>query len=90
VALGFDVSDIDQVAKADVHNAIWSMANKLNMGNTREAVREPRNALLPTKIFFPYSRHSSYPELCDLVARFRPRDIWPCTAGHWEWHEDGT
>lgn len=35
---------------------------------------------LPRSIFFPYSRHSSYNELRLLVAAFKPRDIYPCTA----------
>lgn len=28
---------------------------------------------------FPYSRHSSYEELCNLVKAFEPFDIYPCT-----------
>ena len=28
---------------------------------------------------FPYSRHSSYEELCDLVKAFEPVDVYPCT-----------
>lgn len=28
---------------------------------------------------FPYSRHSSYEELCGLVKAFEPVDIYPCT-----------
>lgn len=42
---------------------------------------------LPRKIKFPYSRHSSFPELCDLVATFNPKDVYPCTADESEWHE---
>jgi hypothetical protein len=41
----------------------------------------PRNRT----IRFPYSRHSSYSELCELVAAFKPQDVFPCTVdeGHW-------
>lgn len=34
----------------------------------------------PAEVTFTYSRHSSYSELQYLVAAFRPRDVWPCTA----------
>ena len=37
---------------------------------------------------FPYSRHSSYSELCELVAAFRPKDIHPCTVDPSTWNED--
>lgn len=34
---------------------------------------------------FPYSRHSSYTELCHLIEAFEPRDIWPCTVDKANW-----
>ncbi|KAJ9221110.1 hypothetical protein DTO169C6_6496 [Paecilomyces variotii] len=43
---------------------------------------------LPRKITFPYSRHSSYAELCELIAAFRPKDIYPCTVDPENWSED--
>ncbi|KAL4751278.1 hypothetical protein BDW72DRAFT_203236 [Aspergillus terricola var. indicus] len=43
---------------------------------------------LPRTIRFPYSRHSSYAELCELVKVFKPRDIHPCTVDHLDWCED--
>lgn len=39
----------------------------------------------PKIITFPYSRHSSYSELCGLVAAFRPKDIYPCTVDEDSW-----
>lgn len=39
-------------------------------------------------IHFPFSRHSSYNELCDLIAVFRPADIYPCTVEEQTWTED--
>jgi DNA cross-link repair 1C protein len=39
-------------------------------------------------IHFPFSRHSSYNELCDLVAAFKPGDIYPCTVDEQTWTED--
>lgn len=43
---------------------------------------------LPKTITFPYSRHSSLPELCDLVRIFRPKDVWPCTVNPTDWVRD--
>ncbi|KAI9837057.1 MAG: hypothetical protein M1819_000706 [Sarea resinae] len=42
---------------------------------------------LPRTITFPYSRHSSYEELCLLVEAFHPKDIYPCTVDREKWHE---
>jgi DNA cross-link repair 1C protein len=42
---------------------------------------------LPKVITFPYSRHSSYRELCDLVMAFSPADVYPCTVDELQWHE---
>jgi hypothetical protein len=42
---------------------------------------------LPKIITFPYSRHSSYAELRDLVRVFKPMDIYPCTVNKADWHE---
>lgn len=37
-------------------------------------------------IRFPYSRHSSYSELCALVDAFKPKDVIPCTVDEEKWH----
>lgn len=39
-------------------------------------------------IRFPYSRHSSYSELCDLVRAFEPQDVFPCTVDEAKWTPD--
>ena len=53
------------------------------------ATREiTQNGELPFRIQFPYSRHSSYEELRELVAAFRPCDIYPCTTDWQEWSWD--
>lgn len=36
-------------------------------------------------IRFPYSRHSSFAELCGLVDAFKPRDVYPCTVDENKW-----
>ena len=40
---------------------------------------------LPKQITFPYSRHSSYSELCLLISALKPRDIHPCTVDSANW-----
>ena len=40
---------------------------------------------LPKTITFPYSRHASYEECCDLVSAFKPRDVYPCTVDERKW-----
>ena len=40
---------------------------------------------LPKQITFPYSRHSSYTELCYLIEAFKPTDIHPCTVDSVNW-----
>ena len=42
----------------------------------------------PRFITFPYSRHSSYAELCHLVKVFNPKDVYPCTVDEINWDED--
>ncbi|KAK5653358.1 hypothetical protein OQA88_9050 [Cercophora sp. LCS_1] len=44
---------------------------------------------LPKVITFPYSRHSSYPELCHLLDTFKPSDVWPCTVDPRVWLDKG-
>ncbi|KAL6711108.1 hypothetical protein ACN47E_006983 [Coniothyrium glycines] len=39
-------------------------------------------------IQFPYSRHSSYQELCELIGAFQPRDVFPCTVDELHWTPD--
>jgi hypothetical protein len=36
---------------------------------------------------FPYSRHSSYAELCELVSAFKPKDVFPCTVDRATWND---
>ncbi|KZZ97902.1 DNA repair protein [Ascosphaera apis ARSEF 7405] len=43
---------------------------------------------LPDEIRFPFSRHASYSELCDLVRAFKPRDVIPCTVYEKNWSEE--
>ncbi|KAI7214101.1 hypothetical protein KC333_g6212 [Hortaea werneckii] len=51
----------------------------------RSSVFSARADGLPKQITFPYSRHSSYSELCRLVEAFKPVDIHPCTVEKAKW-----
>ncbi|KAG8533820.1 uncharacterized protein KY384_001561 [Bacidia gigantensis] len=44
----------------------------------------------PKIIRFPYSRHSSYAELCHLLEVLRPLDVYPCTADERSWSQGMT
>ncbi|KJR88251.1 DNA repair protein [Sporothrix schenckii 1099-18] len=44
---------------------------------------------LSQTITFPYSRHSSYREQCDLLDKLHPKDVWPCTFHPEEWFAGG-
>jgi DNA cross-link repair 1C protein len=61
-------------------------------GMSTAAVEEDQHGIanLPKTICFPYSRHSSYPELCAFVDAFKPKDVWPCTADPDEWIRNDT
>lgn len=48
---------------------------------------QERDGQLPKVITFPYSRHSSYAELCDLLKVFKPMDVYPCTVDEANWHK---
>jgi hypothetical protein len=45
----------------------------------------PSSTKQPDVIRFPYSRHSSYSELCLLVDALRPKDVYPCTVDENTW-----
>ncbi|KAL1970610.1 hypothetical protein VTN77DRAFT_4254 [Rasamsonia byssochlamydoides] len=57
-------------------------------GNGSAGLRDKGGRELPRTIQFPYSRHSSYSELCEFVSAFKPRDIYPCTVDPETWNEE--
>ncbi|KAI9047484.1 hypothetical protein LZ554_008203 [Drepanopeziza brunnea f. sp. 'monogermtubi'] len=73
---------LDQLGRAIVR----SVTEKQQNASTREDGQDGQS--LPRTINFPYSRHSSYPELCELLKVFAPKDVWPCTENPLSWHED--
>ncbi|KAL1954603.1 hypothetical protein VTO42DRAFT_898 [Malbranchea cinnamomea] len=59
----------------------------LSRGSIKQKPSMAKEAL-PNTIKFPYSRHSSYEELCLLVKAFQPKDITPCTVDVDTWREE--
>lgn len=89
VALDLDISTFGEANDTVLGNAVHAIAKKSQLGRYQPKDIDVSD-VLPKTITFPYSRHASYPELCDLVAAFKPRDVWPCTVSPADWIKDGT
>lgn len=91
ISLDLDISNFDQQDQAGIAKAIFQAITKLiqkDRGLSSVKETQPSDTL-PRKITFPYSRHSSYQELCHLVGTLRPKDVWPCTVSPSDWLERG-
>ncbi len=85
----------------DLERVVFGENNETNLKNGLEAIvgklgvrqqlseNDSDGQSLPTVVTFPYSRHSSYPELCNLVGAFKPKDVWPCTVDLPSWLREG-
>ena len=91
LSLDLDISCLGENDTGGLEKVIRAIARKSGTeSSTVSAQRQqPDPDSLPRSIAFPYSRHSSYPELCHLVDAFKPRDVWPCTVNEEEWVRDG-
>ncbi|CAH0047160.1 unnamed protein product [Clonostachys solani] len=83
----------EQTSLLTIDNVIQAIAKQLSpattdVPKTGADMDQRAGTSLPRVIRFPYSRHSSYNELCLLVAAFKPRDVWPCTVNIDEWLKD--
>lgn len=86
-AMSQEPLDMDDMT---LENVVTALANRVariikELESPEELPKQPGS--LPQHIMFPYSRHSSYSELCALVEAFKPRDIYPCTTvpeKHWK------
>lgn len=78
--------DSDQHGNVPVglERAEKSLTEALDKGRGKEAAGS-----LPNRIKFPYSRHSSYRELCHFLDVLKPKDIWPCTVDPVRWIKQG-
>jgi hypothetical protein len=91
-ALGSNDGRVDlemQLQKASAESqdglSLQTLVSALSANATKNAtIEEPRNHT----IRFPYSRHSSYSELCDLVRALEPQDVFPCTVDEANWTPD--
>ncbi|KAK4453976.1 protein artemis [Podospora aff. communis PSN243] len=70
--------DSDEIKLSNAVQAIAKKTKLIRENTSSEAT--DREEALPTLITFPYSRHSSYHELCHLLDVLRPNDVWPCTV----------
>lgn len=85
-AMSQEPADMDDLKLEDIVTALANRIarTKLESEAPEEVPKQPEN--LPKHIMFPYSRHSSYGELCSLIEAFKPEDIFPCTVvpeKHW-------
>src|SRR5579871_5608121 len=74
------MNDVEAVDDMELDKFIDILVRQANDKPIIGSMREDRASTsktddLPKEITFPYSRHSSYDELCALVEAFHPRDI---------------
>ncbi|KAJ0422295.1 hypothetical protein BJY00DRAFT_300406 [Aspergillus carlsbadensis] len=83
------VLSLDSYGMKDAHEMpLDELVNVLSRGRLSEESITEGTTDFQDDSRFPYSRHSSYAELCELIAAFKPRDIYPCTVDPSEWDED--
>lgn len=86
VALDLDLSMLGEKLQLDIVAAGKAMMERSATLREHDSVDANPEGQMPKVIRFPYSRHSSYPELCHLVEMLKPKDVWPCTVQPTEWH----
>ncbi|CAG9982505.1 unnamed protein product [Clonostachys byssicola] len=90
LTLDLQATTEQQTSSPTIDEVIQAIAKQLSPATTDAPktgadIDQRADTALPRVIRFPYSRHSSYHELCLLVAAFKPRDVWPCTVNIGEW-----
>jgi len=87
--LSLDNLELDEDSPVSISQLLGSLcglaARKCEANEKSKAHTEDHP--LPKVITFPYSRHSSYSELCLLVDVFKPKDVFPCTVDKANWDE---
>lgn len=88
IPLHVDAAALDSDQSSLLDKTIKALAHRADNPISRpDDVVASSTLDLPRVIRFPYSRHSSYPELCHLLEAFRPVDVWPCTVSETQWRE---
>ena len=80
IDLAVDLTSIHDGEDADV-----SLENLSSILSSHVNKPLENSSILNRTIRFPYSRHSSFYELCHLVDAFKPRDLFPCTVDEKTW-----
>lgn len=83
-----DMPDLDDIPLDKIVPALAKVVarTKRDTDSAKRSSTADARSELPSRITFPYSRHSSYSELCGLVEIFKPKDIYPCTVDHKGWN----
>ncbi|KAF2236078.1 hypothetical protein EV356DRAFT_444058, partial [Viridothelium virens] len=74
-----------EVAETKARNSYQASLRSSKLPTSQASTSAKNAAKLPEVITFPYSRHSSYEELCQLLALFQPKDVFPCTVDEKSW-----
>ncbi|KAK1527782.1 artemis protein [Colletotrichum paranaense] len=94
LSLDLDIASFGEKNQAAIMDAFQAVGRKKHLEEQSTQITQPAidglSGKLPRVITFPYSRHSSYQELCDLVRIFRPKDVWPCTVNPVDWLRNTT
>lgn len=85
LSLDVPVTGMPGDLKSDFQTIQKQIMNAVASQKKQETISEDID--LPRVIKFTFARHSSYPEQCELVKLFNPRDVWPCTENIREWNE---
>ncbi|KAK1633236.1 beta-lactamase-like protein [Colletotrichum phormii] len=94
LSLDLDLASFGEKNEAAIMDVFQAVGRKKQLEEqSTQSLKPPidgPSGELPRFITFPYSRHSSYQELCDLVRVFRPKDVWPCTVNPADWLRNTT
>lgn len=78
--------DIPIAASTNMASDLRSLKAAMSRSKSPAEIKEQTySGSLPRSIRFAFARHACFPELCDLVDLFRPRDVWPCTESPRDW-----
>ncbi|WEW58316.1 hypothetical protein PRK78_003784 [Emydomyces testavorans] len=86
-SLSLDSYGISEEDEITLKNLVAMLSRGSDQSTLPNENQMSPNIHLPNTIRFPYSRHSSYEELCALVEAFRPKDVYPCTVDADSWTE---